>query len=101
MESLLQDIRFALRTLRKHPLFVVVAVVTLGLGIGANTAVFSVVDAVIIRPLGYDHAEELIDVGSPGGADDLAFPNVRDIRLQNHVFTQVAAFRYWLFNLSG
>jgi putative ABC transport system permease protein len=101
MESLLQDIRFALRTLRKHPLFVVIAVATLGLGIGANTAIFSVVDAVIIRPLGYDHAEELVSVGAPNGTDDLSFPNVRDIRQQNRVFTQVAAFRYWLFNLSG
>lgn len=101
MESLLQDIRFALRTLRKHPLFVAVAVVTLGLGIGVNTAIFSVVDAVIIRPLGYDHAEELVSVGAPSGTDDLSFPNVRDIRQQNRVFTQVAAFRYWLFNLSG
>ena len=101
MESLLQDIRFAMRTLRKHPLFVVAAVVTLGLGIGANTAIFSVVDAVILRPLGYDHAEQLINVAAGNGSDNLSFPNVRDIRQQNHVFTQVAGFRYWLFNLSG
>jgi putative ABC transport system permease protein len=101
MDSVLQDLRYALRSLRQHPLFALVAIVTLALGIGANTAIFSVVDAVIIRPLGYDHADELIDVGGPGGGDNLAFPNVRDIRTQNHVFTQVAPFRYWLFNLSG
>jgi len=101
MESLLQDLRYALRSLRQHPLFALVAIVTLGLGIGANTAIFSVVDAVIIRPLGYDHPEELVAVGSPSGSDNLAFPNVRDIRQRNRAFTVVAPFRYWLFNLSG
>jgi hypothetical protein len=105
METLLQDIRYALRSLRQHPLFTVVAVVTLGLGIGANTAIFSVVDAVMLRPLRYDHPEQLVAIvgGRTSGGPEfqMSLPNMRDIRTQSGAFAQVAAFRYWLFNLSG
>lgn len=101
MESLWQDIRYAIRSLWKRPMFTAVAVATLALGIGANTAIFSVVDAVLLRPLEYDHPESLIDVGAPGGQDNISFPNLRDIRAQNHVFSVIGGFRYWLFNLSG
>jgi putative ABC transport system permease protein len=105
METLIQDLRYAFRSLRQHPLFTVVAVVTLGLGIGANTAIFSVVDAVMLRPLTYDHPEQLVEVVAPlknGGTNDqLSFPNIRDLRAQTRAFSQLAAFRYWLFNLSG
>jgi putative ABC transport system permease protein len=105
METLLQDLRYALRSLRQHPLFTVVAVVTLGLGIGANTAIFSVVDAVMLRPLTYDHPEQLVEVVASlknGGTNNqLSFPNIRDLRAQTRAFSQLAAFRYWLFNLSG
>ena len=106
METLLQDIRYALRTLLKAPAFTLVAIVTLSLGIGAITAIFSVVDAVLLKPLAYQQADRLVAVWAtdPQAADaplQLSFPNFQDIRSQSRSFAQLAAFRYWLFNLSG
>lgn len=106
IESLWQDIRYGLRSLRQHPLFTFVAVLTLGLGIGANTAIFSVVDAIMLRPLGYEHAEQLVEVvltddRTAEKTPQLSFPNYRDLRTQSRTFAQLSAFRYWLFNLSG
>lgn len=98
------DLRYALRSLRRRPLFACVAVLTLGLGIGATTAIFSVINAVMMRPLSYDHPEQLVELVAPGphGATEqqFSFPNVRDIRAGNRTLTAVAPFRYWLFNLN-
>src|SRR5438270_11705275 len=62
MNSVLNDVRFALRMMRRTPGFSVIAVLTLAIGIGANTAMFSFVDAVLLHPLPYPHAEEIVNV---------------------------------------
>jgi predicted permease len=95
-ESLLQDLRFAFRLLRKSPAFTSVAILTLALGIGANTALFSIVDAVLLRPLPYPHAEQLITLreSKPNFATgSVSFPNFLDWQKQNTTFTSMAAMR--------
>jgi putative ABC transport system permease protein len=106
MNSLLQDLRFGLRMLLKNPVFALVAVVTLALGIGANTAIFSVVDAVLLRPLPYPEANRLVFLwstmpsqgGSIGGS---AWPDYEGWRDRNQVFDGLAAFYNGDFNLSS
>jgi putative ABC transport system permease protein len=96
---MLNDIRFALRQLRKSPGFTLIAVLTLALGIGANTAIFSVVNAVLLRPLPYPAQEQLVSLGTydtRAGAnavfDSSSYPNFEDWRAQNQVFSGLAAY---------
>ena len=105
LEDLAQDARYAVRSLRKHPGFTTVAILTLALGIGANTAIFSVINAVLLRPLPYENADRLVVVGetvaerSIGG---VSYPNFVDWRNQNNVFANLAAVRpRESFNLTG
>jgi putative ABC transport system permease protein len=95
MDGLLQDLRFGWRGLAKSPLFSAAAVLTLALGIGANTAVFSVVNAVLLRPLPFADPERLVSVRSalPGlGLDDAGFsvPELDDLAQRSGVFEQLA-----------
>ena len=104
MSSFLADARFSARILRKSPAFTSVAVLTLALGIGANTAIFSVVDAVLLKPLPYVEAERLVGVWEKppqgGNHNSISAANFLDWRKQNHVFEQLAAWTGESFNLS-
>jgi len=104
MNTLLQDFRYGLRMLAKNPGFTVVAVLTLALGIGATTAIFSVVYGVLLRPLPYhnpDQIVELWELNAKGGRMSFADPNFTDVRSQNHTLQGVAEFSAWLQSVSG
>jgi len=94
LDTLLQDVRFGLRMLRKSPSFTVVAVVTLALAIGANAVVFGVMNALILRPLNVPQAENLY--GTEYGVDTgfQSYPNYVDLRDRNHSFEDLAAFNF-------
>ncbi|HEV2835060.1 MAG TPA: ABC transporter permease [Pyrinomonadaceae bacterium] len=104
LEDLVQDARYAFRSLRKHPGFTLVAILTLALGIGANTAIFSVINAVLLRPLPYAEPDRLVVLletisERPIG---VSYPNFVDWRNQQSVFENVAAVRQReSFNLTG
>jgi putative ABC transport system permease protein len=106
LERLMQDLRFGLRMLRKNPGFSLIAILTLALGIGANTAIFSVVDATLLRPLPYPEPERLVMLWSTGKASEgrrmtSCVPDYRAWREQNQVFAGLGAFWYGDFNLTG
>ena len=106
MELLGQDLRYAVRTLRKSPGFTVVAVLTLALGIGANTAIFSVVNAVMLRPLPYPQPERLVELwGNVKRAQverrGASYPDYSDWRAQSRSFESMAAFTSGNFTLTG
>ena len=106
MQILLQDLRYALRRLRKSPGFTVVAVLMLALGIGANTAIFSMVNAVLLRPLPYKEADRLVMVWEQNPhrgwfENVVSAANFLDWKKQNDVFTDMAAFESNFFSLSG
>jgi len=101
---MIQDIRFALRTFLKSPGFTAVAILALGLGIGANTALFSVINTVLLRPLPYQQPERLVRIYEtflPKGYGSVSTPNYIDWRSQNHVFERLEAFSFGSINLQG
>ena len=103
MGNLLQDLRYGVRMLAKNPGFTAVAVLTLALGIGANTAIFSVVNTVLLRPLPFHDPEKIVVVGQEwmGGLGDFSPADFLDVQAQNHSFEQMAAYRSWNYNLTA
>ena len=93
-----QDLKYALRSLRRSPAFTAAAVLTLGLGIGANTAIFSVVNGVLLRALPYPKPDALMQVETvfQGGASgNLSYPDFEDLRGQNSSFADLAVYASW------
>ncbi|MBN1208343.1 MAG: ABC transporter permease [Myxococcaceae bacterium] len=107
MDDVSRDVRFALRTLRKSPAFTLVAVLCLALGIGANAAIFSVVDAVLLRPLPYAQPERLVRIfetqpgRGPGWKGSVSWENYRDWAEQMQGLSGLAAYTQQSRNLSG
>src|SRR5690348_17605901 len=103
MGTLLQDLRYGIRMMAKAPGFTVVAVLTLALGIGANTALFSIVNGVLLNPLPYPHPEQIVTLHEskpnfPTGS--ISYPNFRDWQKNNHTFAGMAIERGFNFNLT-
>ena len=106
MNGLIQDVRYALRQLRKNPAFTAITIAILALGIGANTAIFSIVDAVLLRPLPYKDADKLLVVWQQNPhrgwfENNVSGANFVDWKKQNQVFSDMAAFESNSFNVSG
>src|ERR1043165_1729528 len=99
-----QDLIYAVRWLRKNPGFTVLAVLMLAVGIGVNTAMFSVINAVLLRPLPYPEADRIVWMNESGpevANRQVSYPNFVDWRARNQVFESMSTFRGWGVNLTG
>jgi len=104
MDGLIKDIRYGFRSLLKRRSLSVLAIVTLALGIGANTAMFSVINAVLLRPLPYPDPDRLVSLTESGDEVQnrwVSFPNFVDWRARNHVFAAMSTFRTFSITLTG
>ncbi|MEK6410278.1 MAG: ABC transporter permease [Acidobacteriota bacterium] len=106
MQNLIQDLRYGSRMLLKRPGLSLIAIITLALGIGANTAIFSLVNTVLLRPLPIDRPERLVSVNSvsPNGDNNVptfSYPNYRDYRDRNEVFAGLLCYRFAPISVSN
>jgi putative ABC transport system permease protein len=105
IESILSDVRFSLRQFRKSPGFSLVVIIIMALGIGATTTVFSIVDAVVLRPLPYVQPQRLVEVKSSQEkhfeSSDVSYPDIFDWRAQNHSFDHLVSYHDASFTLTG
>ena len=108
MESLIKEIGYGARSLLKHPGFTAIAVITLALGIGANTAIFSLVNAVLLKPLPFPEPDRLVmlwedmsSIGSPRNYSESAVGTYADWKAQQSVFDELAVLNWKPLNLTG
>ncbi|MEP6706890.1 MAG: ABC transporter permease [Pyrinomonadaceae bacterium] len=106
MDGFLKDTRYGIRSLLKHPGFTAIAVITLALGIGANTAMFSVINAVLLRPLPYHDPDRLVTIWEESPERGMyempvSLANLRDWEDQSHAFEKISAYTFTNLNLSG
>src|SRR5437763_934436 len=98
----MNDLKFALRQLLKNPGFTAVAVLTLALGIGANTAIFSVVDGVLLKPLPFPESDRLVRLSEAGldwSGGPISYLNFADWKAQQTAFEHLGIYRGWTYNL--
>ncbi len=103
-ERILQDVCYATRQMRRAPGFAAAAILTLALGIGASTSIFSVADAVLLRPLPYPNPQQIVRIweqAPDGHRMNLANPNFDDFRAQNDTFASLAEYEYGLTAVAG
>jgi putative ABC transport system permease protein len=104
MTNLIQDLRYGIRMLLKKPWVTLIAIITLALGIGANTAIFSVVNAVLLRPLPFEESDRLVYLNESSQQMrmiSISYPNFSDWRTQNQVFEKLGVFNFNSYNLTG
>ncbi len=104
VETLLQDVRYGLRMMQRSPGFAAVVILTLALGIGANTAIFSVVNGVLLNPLPYPHPEQLVALHESKvnfAHGSISYPNFVDWQKENRTFASMAVARGYAFSLTG
>lgn len=102
-DDMIQDVRYGIRMLLKHPGFTLIAVLSLALGIGANTAIFSLINTMLLRPLPVQQPERLVALNNTSENRTFAtfsYPNFRDLQQRNEVFSDLIAYRIMTFNLS-
>src|SRR5580658_8339733 len=104
MIALFEDLRFALRMLFKSPAFAIIAILTLTLGIGADTALFSVVTGVLLNPLPYPRSSQLVAIDEKDAGQDkapISYLNFLDWQRQTKAFSSIAMYRHEDYNLTG
>jgi putative ABC transport system permease protein len=104
MRNFIQDLRYGIRMMAKRPGFTLIAALTLALGIGANTAIFSAVNAVLLTPLPFPESHQLVDLSEtfkPNGFGSVSVPNFEDWKNQNTVFAGISPYSFTSFNLEG